>query len=218
MSEHPATAALDPRLRVLLITPDDMDADTLIDRTEAALRGGIRAVQLRRKQGPGAGGRALFSLACSLRDLTRKHGALLFLNGRVDIALAVEADGVHCGARELPLCAVRDLFPEALLGYSAHAGEEVADTTEADFVTMSPVFASPGKAAHLGVEGLTAAMGNLPRSLPVLALGGVDEEHLPSLAGSGAAGVAVIRAIYEASDPKAAASRMVGFMQETWHA
>jgi len=179
---------------------------TLLETVEAALEGGVRAVQLREKDLNAA---ALLPLAEGLRALTRRYSARLLINDRIDVALAVEADGVHLGGHSLPVAVARRLLgPRRLIGASTHHLDEIARsaTAGADFVTFGPVFDTPSKLAYgepLGVETLRLACQNSP--LPVFALGGIKPRHLFALNAAGAAGVAVISAIVAAADPTSAA-------------
>jgi thiamine-phosphate pyrophosphorylase len=171
----------------------------LLAVVEAALDAGLPAVQLRDKDLPG---RALWRLAGALRTATRRTGALLFVNDRVDVALAVGADGVHLGRASIPLAAARALVgPGPLIGVSTHAAAEVqaAAGGGADFAFFGPVYATPGKTA-VGLGPLAAATGRLP----VLAIGGVTAAELRAVRAAGASGVAAIRAILAAPDPAAA--------------
>lgn len=205
-------AVLDPRLRVLLITPESRPFSQVEAATESALRGGIRAIQLRDKHSPG---RDLLRAAQSLRALTKSFGALLFLNGRVDVARACGADGVHLGVNELPPGAARALLGEsALIGYSAHTAAECQAVKGTDFMTFSPVFPSPGKGQPVGVEGLRGAV--RAAAAPLIALGGMTEENVAFSLQAGAQGVAVIRSVYDAVNVQDAAARLVAAVQE-WY-
>lgn len=175
---------------------------TLIETIEGALEGGVRAVQLREKDLTAA---EILPLAVELRTLTRRYGALLLINDRIDVALAVEADGVHLGGHSLPATIARRILgPDRLIGISTHSPAEIsaAAAEGADFVTFGPVFATPSKAAYgppLGLESLREAC-RTP-TLPIFALGGIKAEHLPLLAASGTHGIAVISVIIAAPDP-----------------
>jgi thiamine-phosphate pyrophosphorylase len=175
----------------------------LVGVVEAALDGGLPAVQLRDKD---LSGRALFALAERLRAATSRAGALLFVNERVDVALAVGADGVHLGGGALPVDVTRALLPAgALIGHSVHAADEAAGS-DADFVFFGPVYDTPAKRAFgapQGVARLRQAVG--AARVPVIAIGGVEAARVPEIRDAGAAGIAVIRAILEASDPADAA-------------
>ena len=182
---------------------------TLPATIEAALRGGVRAVQLREKDLTAA---ELFPLAEALRRLTLAFDARLLINDRLDVALAVEADGVHLGGHSLPVAVARHLLgPQRLLGVSTHhpAEIEAAAAAGADFVTFGPVFTTPSKTAYgppQGLAALRAACAGSP--LPVFALGGIGREHLSSLRHSGPDGIAVISTIIAAADPCSAAQSL----------
>jgi len=180
----------------------------LVTAVRGALEGGVRAVQLREKDLPAA---ELFPLARELRELTRRHGARLFVNDRLDVALAVGADGVHLGGHSLPTATARRLLgPLALIGVSTHSESEAARAARdgADFVTFGPVYFTPSKArygAPVGLERLSAATAVSP--LPVFALGGVTAERCVDVLAAGARGAALISAILADPDPAAAATR-----------
>jgi len=175
---------------------------TLLETVEAALQGGVRAVQLREKNLPAA---ELLPLAIELRVLTRRFAARLLINDRIDVALAVAADGVHLGGHSLPAAVARRLLgPQRLVGVSTHRPAEIAAAAAAgaNFVTFGPVFATPSKRTYgqpLGLEALRLACQNSP--LPVFALGGIKPCHLGDLRAAGVAGVAVISALIATPDP-----------------
>src|SRR5512143_3255944 len=117
----------------------------LPDAVRLALKGGVRAVQLREKDLPI---RELLALALELRMLTGEFGAKLFINDRVDVAVAVEADGVHLGHQSMPPEAVRKIVGrKMLIGVSTHNREEAlsAEKNGADFITFGPIFPTPSK-------------------------------------------------------------------------
>jgi thiamine-phosphate pyrophosphorylase len=179
---------------------------TLLSALEAAMSGGVKAVQLREKDLPAA---ALLPLARELRDLTRRYDARLLINDRIDLALAVQADGVHLGGHSMPADVVRSLTgPDLLIGVSTHSVTEVQRATEsgADFVTFGPVYATPSKAAFGPPQGLQAlSEACLVTSLPVFALGGITPQRLSEVLQTGAAGIALISAILADPDPRQAA-------------
>lgn len=183
---------------------------TLVETVRCALQGGVRAVQLREKDLPAAD---LYPLALELRALTHDFGAKLLINDRVDVALAVAADGVHLGGHTLPVGMSRRLLgPEKLIGVSTHRVEEIAAVTEdgADFVTFGPVYPTPTKLPYgtpVGLVSLTEACAI--SSCPVFALGGIRGEHIADLHLSGCHRIAVISAILSASDPLAEARTLL---------
>ncbi len=198
--------------RLLLITDPDAPGG-LVAPIERALAGGAfpdLAVQVRAKS---ASARALYEAAVALRRVTRDAGARLVVNGRVDVALAAEADGVHLPERGLPASAVRALMPDALVGVSCHdaAGLVRAGAEGADYAVLGPIGPVPGKGPPLGIEGfraLVAARGP-EGALPVLALGGIVEGDVPALLEAGAHGIAVIRGVVRAPDPAAATRALI---------
>jgi thiamine-phosphate diphosphorylase len=157
---------------------------------------GIGAVQLREKD---LDDRGLYDLARLARAVLPPPARLL-VNGRLDIALAAGADGVHLPAGGVPVGALRARFgKDVLIGRSTHTVEEVERARDegADYVTFGPVFATPGKGAPVGLEGLARAAA---AGVPVFALGGVTLERFGELAGAGAAGVAAIRLFQSIQD------------------
>lgn len=153
------------------------------------------AVQLR---DPALSSRALASLGAALRAATRPHGIALVINDRLDLALALGADGVHLGRRSVTVADARALLgPDAWISVACHDVDDVirAATEGADAATLSPIFASPGKGTPLGTAALRAARSALAgRPLALYALGGVDRASAPSCFAAGADGVASIRA------------------------
>jgi thiamine-phosphate pyrophosphorylase len=174
----------------------------LTDVVRAALQGGVKAVQLREKD---LADDALYDLAANLRSLTREFGARLLINKRIDICRAVGADGVQLGIDGISVAeARRTLGRQLLIGYSAHSVAEASsvETAGADFVTFSPVFHTPSKAAYgepVGLNRLREACATL--AIPVFALGGVKKENIAEVMAVGARGIALISAIIAACNP-----------------
>ena len=168
-----------------------------------ALRGGLRAVQLREKDLAAA---RLFEIAVELRQITREYGAKLLINDRIDVALAADADGVHLGKAGLPVREARRILgSERLIGYSAHSADEAlrAQLAGADFVTLGPVYHTPSKALYgepLGLSALSEAARVV--TIPAFALGGVKHASVAEVLSAGARGVALISAIMAAPDPR----------------
>jgi thiamine-phosphate pyrophosphorylase len=171
----------------------------------AALDGGATVIQLRDKT---ASTRTLVEEGLALRALTRERGALLIVNDRVDVALAVEADGAHVGQDDLPVTVARRLLgPERILGVSAASiGEaEEAVAGGADYLGVGPIFPSLGKPDAGPATGV-ALLTELARryTLPLVAIGGITAENAAETLRAGACGVAVITAIVAADDITAA--------------
>jgi len=174
----------------------------LTDVVRAALQGGVRAVQLREKD---LNDDELYALAASLRSLTHEYCARLLINKRLDICQAVGADGVHLGIDGISVIEARRALGELLLiGYSAHSVAEACsvEVAGADFVTFSPVFHTPSKAAYgepVGLDKLREACATL--AIPVFALGGIKKDDIAEAMAAGAHGISLISAIIAAPDP-----------------
>ena len=179
---------------------------SLAEVVEAAIRGGVTMVQYREKA---ASTRRMLEEARELRQLCRAAGVPFIVNDRVDVALAVDADGVHLGQDDMPAPLARRLIGRTrILGVSAGNVEEArkAAADGADYIGASPVFDTPTKPdapPAMGVDGL----GKLVRavSVPVVAIGGMNAETAASVMAAGAAGVAVVSAIVGADDVESAA-------------
>jgi len=193
--------------RLYLVTDRTRTAGRpLLQVVEAALQGGVDAVQLREKD---LAARELHALASELSVLCRRHGARLLINDRIDVALAVGADGVHLpGGSFTPADARAVLGPQALIGASTHNLEQAqrAAAGGADFIVFGPIFDTPAKrqyGAPVGLQALGVVTEKV--TLPVLAIGGIMGERVESVRQHRVYGVAVISAILEADDPRAAA-------------
>ena len=178
---------------------------SLLEQVEAALEGGLRAVQLREKN---LSPTDLLPLAEQLRELTRRFGAKLLINSCLETALAVDADGIHLPSHNPPIEKSRAaLGPDRLIGVSTHSGQEVeaAAKAGADFVTFGPVYPTASKLPYgkpLGPEKLAQVCRNAP--LPVFALGGITSKCLPELQNAGCNHFACIGAILKNPDPEVA--------------
>ncbi len=170
--------------------------DALPAAVEESLKGGTRAVQLREKD---AATRELLRLAYSMREITNKYRAKLFINGRVDIAMVVGADGVHLGTSDIPVHAARKAAGNGLLiGASAHSVAEArkAEQEGADFITLGPVYETPSKLQYgrpIGIRTIEKVKEEV--SIPVFAIGGIKKERVGEALKAGAYGIAVISAI-----------------------
>jgi len=169
---------------------------------EPALRGGVDIVQLRDKA---LDDDALVAAAAPFRAACVEHGALFVLNDRPDLVEACGADGVHVGRSDVPVAEARSLVgSDRLLGLSASTLEELGDVGGADYAGVT-AFTTPTKedAVAGGLELLRAAAASL--TVPWFAIGGIDLANADEVVAAGAPGVAVVRAIRDASDPEAAA-------------
>lgn len=178
---------------------------TLAQAVEAALDGGVTCLQLREKR---ASAGEILDLARTLLPLCRARKVPLLINDRVDIALAAGADGVHLGQDDLPLPEARALLgPDRILGATAHTVEEAlrAQAEGADYLGVGAMFPTGTKTDTVPTSADTLKAICAAVSIPVVAIGGVNAENLPTLAGTGIAGAAVVSAIFSQSDLTAAA-------------
>ena len=188
-------------LRLYLITDRTLlPGDQFLAGIEAALKGGVRAIQLREKNLPE---NELRSLARDVLKLTQKYNALLIINHRAELAHAIGADGVHLTESSPAVRKIRKEFPDLLIGKSTHSlqGAIRAQHQRADFVTFSPVYDTPSKLQYgppQGLEKLKQVCAGL--DIPVLALGGIDLSRITSVRKQGAFGVSLIRGIWNSPD------------------
>ena len=186
----------------------------LTDIVAAAVRGGATMVQLREKT---AGTREFLEQARALKALLAPLGIPLVINDRVDIALAVDADGVHIGQTDMPLAEVRRLIgPDKFIGLSTSKPEFIlaADAQAADYLGIGPVYAQqtkPGTAMPHGVEGFRALRALTKK--PVMAIGGMKASNSAPIIAAGADGLAVVTAIVSADDPEAAAREIAALFK-----
>src|SRR5918999_1491951 len=173
---------------------------------EQALDGGVGAIQIREKD---LAGKELFDLAEKARDLCARYQAALFINDRIDVALAVEADGVQLGKTSLPVEIARQLLgPSRTIGASTHSLEEVqeAERSSADFILFGPVHFPPSKAAFGPPQGVGALKKIVENTtLPVYAIGGIKPENIREVMSTGARGVSLISAVLAAAGPNSTA-------------
>lgn len=193
------------RLRLYAVTDRTwLRGQTLRQQVEAALQGGVTCVQLREKT---LDREAFIHLGRSIGCLCQRYGVPLIINDDLDVALACGADGVHVGQDDLPVEEVRRRAGDKMIvGVSAHNPEEARRAYEggADYLGAGAVFGSQTKTnvTPLPHDTLRAICDAVP--IPVVAIGGINRENLPQLAGTGVAGVAVVSGIFAAQDITAA--------------
>lgn len=182
---------------------------SIVHVVHAAIRGGATAVQLREKE---SSTRQMIQLGHELHELTREAGIPLIVNDRVDVALALNAEGVHVGQDDLPAPMARRLIgTERILGVSAGTVKEAleAERDGADYLGVGDVYGTPSKpdtGVPIGVEGLAAVAKAV--AIPTVAIGGITTDNAEAVIEAGAAGVAVISAVIGANDPEAAARQL----------
>jgi thiamine-phosphate pyrophosphorylase len=207
------------RLELYLVTDPDLAGDRpLLQVVTAALEGGATAVQLRDKK---ASPRELLRWGEELRRIAHHHNAACIVNDRVDLALALEADGVHLGPEDLPPAEARRLMPRPRwMGVSAGSVQEAMAAQEAgaDYLGAGPVFATPTKrdaGGPIGPEGLAAITASVV--IPVVGIGGINARNAASVIEAGAAGVAVISALMAAENPEGEARAILAVVREALH-
>ena len=205
METATAYQPIDLDFHVYLVTNRKLHPDkNLLEATEQAVKGGVRAIQLREKD---LKTRDLLRVAYEMRSLTLKADARLFINDRVDIAIAIEADGVQLGQKSIPPYAVRRIASRLIIGVSCHSMEEAmrAQSQGADFITLGPVYPTISKPGMkpLGMDTLETVARKL--SIPVFGIGGITNENIKEVIDRGAFGGALISGIFGAKDIKQAA-------------
>ena len=185
------------RLRLYIIT--DRRLKDEVSSVKAALEAGATAIQLRIKDAPS---REMYNVGREIRRLTRDYDALYIVDDRLDIALAVDADGVQLGPEDLPIDVARELAPNLIIGASIYSLEEALKAEEmgADYLGAGAIYPSPSKpdAKVLGIEGLKGVVSKV--SIPVVAIGGINHDNVADVIRAGADGVAVISAVMAADD------------------
>jgi thiamine-phosphate pyrophosphorylase len=191
-----------------------MPVDNIVSVVESALQGGVQIVQYRQKEGEDG---SRFAIAQQLCDICHQYEALFLVNDRVDIAIAVGADGIHVGQTDLPVSAVRQILnvnggdaSAYIIGQSTTNPQEldIALNNQVDYVGVGPVRATPTKPnkAASGYEYVQYAAENI--NIPWFAIGGIDEHNLGEAIAAGAERVAVVRALMKAEHPDLIAQQM----------
>ncbi|MFD1497179.1 thiamine phosphate synthase [Streptosporangium lutulentum] len=204
--------------RLYLCTDGRRDRGDLADFLDAALAGGVDIVQLREK---GLEAREELELLEVFREACDRHGTLLAVNDRADIAYAVRPDVLHLGQDDLPVPIVRDMLgDDILIGRSTHAPEEAsAAAVEAgvDYFCCGPIWPTPTKPGRSAPgPGLLRHAAALGADRPWFGIGGIDLTNLEEVISYGVRRVVVVRAITEADDPKAAAEEFQRRLTASW--
>ena len=196
--------------RLYLCTDSRAGRGDLPEFLDAVLANGVDIVQLREKNLEAADELALLEV---FADACRRHGALLAVNDRADLAVAAGADVLHLGQRDLrPDVARRIVGPQMVIGLSSHSAEQAraaAADPDVDYFCLGPLWPTPTKPGrpHTGLEPLREVAGTQPAK-PWFAIGGIDEGTLDQVLGAGARRAVVVRVLTEAADPGAVAARL----------
>ena len=186
-----------------------MTTETIEESVELAIKGGVSVVQLREKE---CSSREFFEMAKAVKTITDAYEVPLLINDRIDIALAVGADGVHLGQSDLPIDAARNLLgADKIVGATANTVElaQKAWREGADYLGVGDVFGTTTKAdtRHITLEELKEIKESVP--IPIVAIGGVNEDNIALLREAGVDGAAVISAIVGQKDITAAAEELI---------
>jgi len=184
-----------------------------LEIVDAALAGGVRLIQLREKEMPMPD---FLRLAAQIRTRTDGAKALLIINDRLDVALAVGADGVHLGQADFPIAPARRLAPDLIIGASTHSPAEAqaAEHAGASYINVGPLFPTQTKqisGEFLGLEGLSKIA--LHVTIPWTVMGGIKQKHIPDLLKAGARTIAVVTAVTAAADPAQAARNLLSLIR-----
>lgn len=183
--------------------------DDFLNAVASALKGGVQIVQLREKT---ATAREFTALGRKVRELCALYDAIFIINDRVDIAMAVKADGVHLGQHDMDIASAREILgSEVIIGLSTHCPEHALNAIEtgADYIGVGPVYTTPTKPGRqaVGLDYVKWAAENV--SIPWFAIGGMDANNLAEVVAAGASRVAAVRAIINADSQEQAAGRFL---------
>ena len=196
-------------LSLYLVTDKSDDVEKFLNTIEEAIKGGVTVVQIREKT---ADTLDFYNLALKVKEITTKYNVPLIINDRVDIALAIDADGVHVGQSDMPCDVTRKLIGEnKILGVSAATVSEAqkAEKDGADYIGTGAVFPTATKddAPSVTKEELKEVVDSI--EIPVVAIGGINLENAHELTDTGIAGLSVVSAIMSADNPKKASEELL---------
>ncbi len=184
-----------------LVTEESVSVEKLLYTVEEAVKGGVTLVQLREKL---SNGQTFFEKAKKLKELLSRYQVPLIINDRIDVALAIEADGVHIGQSDLPLTAVREIVPKSMIvGVSVSTTEEAieAEQNGANYIGVGALFPTTSKAdAKVLPKGMIDSIIEKV-SIPIVAIGGIHLENIAEIRDKNIAGIAVVSGIMKADAP-----------------
>ncbi len=196
-----------------LVTDDQQDIDTLCHVVAEAIKGGVTMVQIREKHGDV---RAFIERSLAIKKVLKDSGVPLIINDRVDVALAVQADGVHLGQSDMPANLARQLIgPDMILGLSVENETQLREAQDlpVDYLGISAIFSTPTKTNIIkewGIDGLIKAVKE--SQLPLVAIGGINETNIKKIADTQVDGIALVSAICHATSPKQASEGLLELM------
>ncbi|USD42735.1 thiamine phosphate synthase [Vibrio sp. SCSIO 43135] len=202
--------------RLYLVTDDQQDLSTLVNVVKQAVAGGVTMVQVREKHGDV---RAFIERALAVKAVLKGSGVPLIINDRVDVALAVDADGVHLGQSDMPAEMARSLIgPDKILGLSVENERQLSEALKlnVDYLGLSAIFATLTKTnikKEWGIEGLRAAVAQ--SQLPIVAIGGINSSNLDDIVATQVEGIALVSAICHADDPESASKQLIAQIEKS---
>lgn len=194
----------------LVTNSDNFESDdAFLDAIASSLEGGVDILQLREKTMPAS---RIFELGKKIKQLCLQYGTTFIINDRIDLALLLEADGVHLGQDDLDVKSAREILGDnAIVGISTHAPEQAMKAVEdgADYIGVGPVFATPTKQGRIpvGLEYVKWTSKNI--DIPAFAIGGINEDNFQQVLDAGAKRIAVVRAIINAESPQSIAEKIL---------
>lgn len=196
-------------LSLYLVTDKSDDVEKFLKTIEEAIKGGVSVVQIREKT---ADTLDFYNLALKVKEITKKHDVPLIINDRVDVALAVDAEGVHVGQSDMPCDVTRALVgPDKIVGVSAATIEEArkAESDGADYIGAGAVFPTATKddAPKITKKDLKEIVESI--SIPVVAIGGITLNNAHELIDTGIAGLSVVSAIMSSENPKKSSEELL---------
>jgi len=199
------------KLKLYVITDRRLKPE--VESVREALEGGATSIQLRIKNAPT---REMIEIGRKIRELTKEYDVLYFVDDRLDVALATDADGVQLGPEDMPISLAREIAPNLIIGASVYSLEEAlkAEKEGADYLGAGSVFPTPTKrdAKVIGLEGLKRIVDSV--KIPVVAIGGINHENVREVLNTGVDGIAIISAIMGADDVKIATGEMRKIIEE----
>jgi len=206
-------AKFNPRL-YFITDSTKYEKEEFLSRVESALQGGVTLVQIREKERTT---REYMELASAVHDLTKKYNVPLIIDDRLDVAMAIDAEGVHLGQSDLPIGIARKIFgPDKIIGATAKTVEQATEAYEqgADYLGVGAIYPTTTKVKTIltSTDMLDKICHAVP--IPANAIGGLNKDNIDVLKGIPIAGICVVSAIMKADDPKRAAEELSAAVRE----
>ena len=196
-----------------LVTDDSSNKRKFLKTIEEAILGGVSVVQLREKE---ASSLYFYNIALKVKEITDKYNIPLIINDRIDIALAIDAEGVHLGQSDLPCKIARKIIGNKILGISASNIDEAvtAEAEGATYIGSGAIFNTKTKddADSVTIEELTSIVQSV--NIPVVAIGGINEKNAHKLKDTGINGISVVSAIMQSENPKIASENLLNIIKK----